>query len=106
MQLEVLVHAAPSLQKLISQDLPIRSAWQLKKLVDICNPMLEFYSQEIQKIILKDDAGTLQRELELLDVPELDNIPIIELSLDTSLKLSAADIKVLEPFIAFMGETS
>ena len=46
MKIEDIVIAAGSIQKLIDQDVPLCTAWALKKLLDRCNPVLEFYGQE------------------------------------------------------------
>lgn len=93
MKLIELVNASASMQKLITQDLPLRTAYQVVLLVDKCNPHLAFYGNEIRKAKTDDQV----EELNSMDVPEaFDRITI---PLTTDIRLSAADVKCLEPFI-------
>ena len=98
MKLIDLVNARDSLQKLVAQDLPIRTAYQLMKLTDECNRHLGFYGGELAKF---DPARDPER------LKELDNMEIdidaerITISLDGDLKISAADVKMLLPLIEF-----
>ncbi len=98
MKLIDLVNARGSLQKLIAQDLPIRTAYQLMKLTDECNRHLGFYGVELAKFDPAKDSERLK---------ELDNMEIdidaerITISLDGDLKISAADVKMLMPLIEF-----
>lgn len=98
MKLIDLVNARDSLQKLIGQDLPIRTAYQLMKLTDECNRHLGFYGGELAKF---DPAKDPER------LAELDNMEVdidemrITISLDGDLKISAADVKMLMPLIEF-----
>ena len=100
MKLIDLVNARDSLQKLIAQDLPIRTAYDLMQLTDECNRHLGFYGGELAKF---DPARDPER------LKELDNMEIdidaerITISLDGDLKLSAGDVKMLMPLVDFQN---
>ncbi len=93
MKLIDLVNASASLQKLITQDLPLKTAYQVVLLVDRCNPHLVFYGNEIRKCKTEEQVD----ELNSMDVPE--DFGRITIPLTTDIRLSAADVKCLEPFI-------
>lgn len=95
MKLYDIAIAAKPLQKLIEQDLPLREAYQLAILATKLNPSLEFYGNQLM-------SGREQTELNNLDadIPEL---PRVTLPLDLDIRLSAGDIKCLEPFVTFKG---
>ena len=94
MRLYDIVLAAQPLQKLVNQDLPLRQAYKVAMLATRVNPHLEFYGAELAK-------GKFEDELNDFDVPDFDTAQPIQLSLALDLKLSAADIKRLEPFVTF-----
>lgn len=85
--------AAPSLQKLSGQDLPLYAACAVADLIDLCNPVLDEYGKNI-------DAGYDEEAERRKDVDFSDRVPI---GMDPMLPvmLSAADVKRLEPFIDF-----
>lgn len=94
MRLYDIVLAAQPLQKLVNQDLPLREAYKVAMLATRVNPHLEFYGAELAK-------GKFEGDINDFDVPDFDTAQPIELSLALDLKLSAADIKRLEPFVTF-----
>lgn len=94
MRLYDIVLAAQPLQKLVNQDLPLRQAYKVAMLATRVNPHLEFYGAELAK-------GKFEGDINDFDVPDFDTAQPIELSLALDLKLSAADIKRLEPFVTF-----
>lgn len=102
MRLEDLVLASNSVQKLILQDLPLKTAYALMQLANEINPYLKFFSQEMVK-----SAPDSEERAELMDfqaeIPH-EGFSRIKISLSAPLKLSAADIKFLEPFIEFCPE--
>lgn len=100
MKLINIVNARGALQKLVAQDLPLKTAFEIVELVDKCNRHLQFFSQERQKLGALPDEHKLA-ELESFDVPDLDNLPI-EIVADDSLRLSAADVKALGPLVRFI----
>lgn len=100
MKLIDLVNARDSLQKLVAQDLPIRTAYELANLTDECNRHLVFYGGELAKFDPVKDPERLK---------ELDNMEVdidaerIAISLDGDLKLSAGDVKMLMPLVDFQN---
>ena len=101
MKLQSIVIAAPSIQKLIDQDMPLRTAWELTRLLDTCNPVLEFYGAELAKMEDAADREARHRSLCELELPDFDKFKRVRLPLEMPLTLSAADVKRLEPFVDF-----
>ena len=95
MKLYDIALASKPLQKLIGQDLPLRQAYALAILATKLNPTLEFYGNQLM-------SGRPQAELNELEA-ELREFKRIKLPLDLDLRLSAGDIKCLEPFVEFEG---
>lgn len=95
MKLYNIALASKPLQKLIGQDLPLRQAYALAILATKLNPTLEFYGNQLM-------SGRPQEELNELEA-ELPEFKRIKLPLDLDLRLSAGDIKCLEPFVEFEG---
>lgn len=100
MKLIEIVNARMALQKLAEQDLPLSTAFELVELVEKCNRHLAFFSHIRQKLGALPDETKLA-ELEGFEVTDLDMLPI-EIRADDSLRLSAADVKALEPFVKFL----
>lgn len=95
MKLYDIALASKPLQKLIEQDLPLRQAYALAILATKLNPSLEFYGSQLM-------SGRPQEELNELEA-ELPEFKRIKLPIDLDLRLSAGDIKCLEPFVEFEG---
>lgn len=102
MKLIDLVNARDSLQKLIAQDLPIRTAYQLMKLTDECNRHLGFYGGELAKFDPARDPERL-KELEEMEITDLHHEKL-RMPIKDGIVLSAADVKLLEPFMEFYEE--
>ena len=100
MKLIEIVNARGSLQKLIAQDLPLHKAFQIVELVEMCNRHLAFFSHIRQKLGALPDEAKLA-ELENFEVTDLGDLPI-EILAEESLRLSASDVKALEPFVKFI----
>jgi hypothetical protein len=102
MKLIEIVNARESLQKLVGQELPLRVAYRLVKVTDAINFHLNFYGEELMKLGENPDPEKL-KELEEMEITDLHHeklrVPIME-----GLVLSAADVKMLEPFIEFYEE--
>lgn len=99
MKLTEIINARDALQKLVAQDLPIRTAYEVMKLTEECNRHLGFYGQELSKFDPAADPGRLD---------ELNNMEIstgsgqkITIALDSAIRLSASDIKMLLPLVDF-----
>ena len=99
MKLIDLLTAREALQKLITQDLPIREAYALMKLTDSCNVHLSFYGQELAKFDPHEDPDRL-RELQDLDIGQIEKTKI---TIRDELRLSAADVRALLPLVSFHG---
>lgn len=99
MKLKELVNARAALGKLVVQDLPIRTAYELMKLTDEANRHLIFYGQEIGKFDPEKDPDRLE-ELNSIEI-DVGGPERIRISLDGDLKLSAADVKMLTAIIDF-----
>lgn len=102
MKLSEIVTAAPALQKLIMQDVPIRLAYALAQLINKCNPQLDFYGREIVKI--GNEENDRRQELLNLELEEFDKHDPIVIPLGINISLSAADIKCLEPLVIFKDQ--
>lgn len=100
MDLLTLANAAPALRKLAVQDLPIREAWAVTRLIDRINPLLRFAGEE--EVKAKGDEQRLQ-ELWELEPEELRDMERIRLTAGETLRLSPADLKFLEPLVDFVG---
>ena len=99
MKLIQIVNAKRALEKLITQDLPLKEAFALVNMVDSCNGFLKFYGNEIIKI----NPETEPERLKELNDMEVDfNPEIIRVNMNTKgLTLSAANVKSLESFVEF-----
>ena len=95
MKLYDIALASKPMQKLIRQDIPLRQAYALAILATKLNPSLEFYGSQLV-------SGRPQAELNELEA-ELPEFERIKLPLDLDIRLSAGDIKCLEPFVEFEG---
>ena len=102
MKLIELVDARGSLQKLVHQDLPLRTAYELMKLTDECNRHLGFYGAECAKFDPKKDPER-QRELDNMEI-DVGQTEKVRISMNGDLRLSAGDVKMLMPIIDFIEE--
>lgn len=79
----------------------------MKKLIDACNPILEFYGAEMEKLADAGDAEERERRHRVLcelEIPDIDELPRAKIPLTLPVRLSAADIKRLEAFVTFEEE--
>lgn len=95
MKLIELVNARFSLQKLVAQDLPLPAAFKLYKRIGQLNQHLEFYGEQVNRPNCDKEALD---NMEIEDV-ETEKVPV---EITEQLRLSASDIKALEPFIMFV----
>ena len=101
MKLIDLVNARDSLQKLVAQDLPIRTAYELMKLTEACNRHLGFYGAEIAKFDPAKDPMRLA-ELNAMEI-DIGTEEKVVISMEWDLKLSAGDVKMLMPLVDFQN---
>lgn len=99
MTIRELVQASTGLRKLAAQDLPVREAWEIMKLIDRLNPLLGFAGVEEAKA-----AGNAERlgELWSMEPEELRELRPVRIHAE-GLKLAPADVKFLEPLVEFIG---
>lgn len=96
MKLIELISAARPLQKLIMQDVPLRTAYDLMQITEEVNPHLQFYDREVLK------SGEDIKRIEELQNLEIDcEFKAVEISKDTDICLSASDVKLLQPIVIF-----
>lgn len=103
MKLIELVNARAALGKLVTQDLPIRTAYELMKLTDEANRHLLFYGQELGKFDPEEDPRRLS-ELGDMEI-DVGGTEKLRISLDGDLKLSAGDVKALTALVEFTETT-
>ena len=97
-----LVDAVPALQKLVREDLPLRTAYRLSKMVRKVNEELDFFRAKEAELKARHEYKVPAAEYEELLNLEIDwNGDKIEIPLDTNIELSCADVEALEPFITF-----
>lgn len=97
-----LINAVPALQKLVREDLPLRTAYRLSKMVRKVNEELDFFkAKEVELKAKHEYKVPVQEYNELLNL-EIDwDEPTITIPLDNNISLSVADIEALTPFIEF-----
>lgn len=97
-----LLNSVPAFQKLIHQDLPLRTAYRLSKMVRKVNEELDFFRAKQEEIQAKHEYQIPQSEFEALLAFEVEwEEPRIEIALDDSIMLSVTDVDALTPFIDF-----
>lgn len=115
MKMSELISAAPALRKLASQDLPLRTAYAVSRVVKQTQEHLAFYDQKHNEAVEKyydeqeegqwkpkspETAAAFKTEIEELLELELDigeiKKPIISIDCDDGLTLSANDLVALD----------
>lgn len=97
-----LLSAVQGFQKLVGQDLPLRTGYKLSKMVRRVNEELDFYRQREAELRAAHDGNIPQSEYEELLNFEIDwNEDKIDIPLDSSIQLSCSDVDALESFINF-----
>ena len=94
MTYKTILSAMMALQKLVGQNLHLRQAYQLSKIVEKANKELKFYSDKNAEIMASDKTNEEKIKMvnELLDL-EIDwGLDPIVFSLDDNVKLSADDL--------------
>lgn len=98
MKLYEIVNAAPGLQKLILQDLPLRTSFDLMRLAERVNPLLKFFGDEEVKAHGEPEK---MDELRALDVDGFEDFFRIPIPLDADIRLSPSDVRNLSIFCDF-----
>lgn len=98
----IILNAVQGFQKLVRQDLPLRTGYKLSKMVRRVNEELDFFRQKEAELRAAHDGNIPQSEYDELLNFEIDwNEDRIDIPLDSSIQLSCADVDALEPFINF-----
>ena len=100
MKLIELVNAAAGMQKLLAQDMPLKTAYQIAGMIGKFNTELRFFQTEALK------AKTEERlaELNNLEVETFEDFRKIQLNLDDDIRLTPSDVNYLLPFFEFLEE--
>ncbi len=100
MKLIDIVNARHSLTKLAAQDLPLKTALAVVRTVEAANSYLGFYGGEIAKFNPEEDTYRL-RELNEMEIDDFNPERIVISAELDGVRLSASDVKMLEPFVEF-----
>lgn len=100
-----LIDAIPALRKLNSLDLPLRTSYKVFKLVEAVNAELAFFTEKRETIQKKADNRDAELH-ELVNQEEEIDSEKVEIILTDDIRLSAADIGALMPFIDFKEDKS
>lgn len=106
MTYQKLIGAVPGLQKLTGQDLPLRTAYRLSKMVRKVNEELAFFRMKHEEIMKSETEEEEKRQLfeELLNF-EADWTPDpLRIPADTNIRLSGSDIAALEGLVEITEE--
>ena len=107
MTYRTLITAVPALQKLVSQNAPIRVAYRLSKIVRRVNEELDFFKTRKAELEASHEYAVPPDEYDRLLDFEIDwEEPRVEIPLDANLELSCADVDALEPFISLKEDES
>lgn len=102
MRIYDVINAIPPLQKLVREDLPLRTAYRLSKMVRKVNEELDFFREKEAELKSAHEYAIPANEYNELLHLDIDwDEPKIEIPLDDSITLSVADIEALTPFIEF-----
>ncbi len=115
-QLKRIISAIGALGKLSATDLPLKTAYNVKKSIDLLQKEVDFFNQERKKLLEKygteneDGSFTLREDTlldaqrsmeELLAMEVAPDITAVSIPLDDGIRLSANDIEALTPFVTF-----
>ena len=115
-QLKQVIGAISALGKLSATELPLKTAYNVKKSVDLLQKEVDFFNQERKKLMEKygaeneDGSFTLREDTladaqqsmdELLAMEVAPDIQVLSIPMDDGIRLSANDIEALTPFVTF-----
>ena len=98
-----LIDAVPALRKLNSLDLPLKASFKVYKLVAAVDSELSFFTERREAIQKKADNRDAEIQELVNQEVELDVERVVIIMTD-DLRLSAADLAALMPFIDFKEE--
>ncbi len=109
-----LVEARPALTKLFAMELPVKTAWSLRKTIAVIEAELKRFEEQRVALVKKyakekngtfsvppEKAGVFSEEYKTLaDIPaDLSGAERVPLAVLGDVKLSASDMQNLEPFL-------
>ena len=115
-QLKQIISAIGALGKLSATELPLKTAYNVKKSIDLLQKEVDFFNQERKKLMERygveneDGSFTLREDTlpdaqrsmdELLAMEVAPDISVVSIPLDDSIRLSANDIEALMSFVTF-----
>lgn len=115
-QLKRIISAIGALGKLSATELPLKTAYNVKRSIDLLQKEVDFFNQERKKLLEKygteneDGSFTLREDTlldaqrsmeELLAMEVAPDITAVSIPLDDGIRLSANDIEALTPFVTF-----
>ncbi len=118
MKLHFIVDAKPRMEKLVTKELPLKTAHRLWKMASAMNEHLQFFENKRMAIletygeadgnryVPKEGTGNTMNEkiLELLHMEIEWDMEPVEISLEEDIRVTTADITALEPFVKFKEE--
>lgn len=102
-KISTLIDAIPALRKLNNLDLPLKTSYKVFKLVEAVNAELGFFTEKREAIQKKAD----NRDAEIAELVNQDvelDAERITIIITDDLRLSAADLAALMPFVDFKEE--
>jgi hypothetical protein len=97
-----ILDAVPAMNKLVTADLPLRTAHRLALLTGKLNPHLDFFQKKQAALEAKGGEGAEEALQALLDYQVELEEERIDISLGEELLLSAVDVNGLLPFVRFV----
>lgn len=95
-----ILSAVPAMNKLVAEDLPLRTAHRLALLTGKLNPHLDFFHKK--QAALEADGQAEEKFQALLDYQVELDAERIDISLAENIHLSAVDVNDLMPFVRFV----
>lgn len=102
MKLYEIVNAGAAMRRLMSQEVSLRTAYQLSLLVDRLNPHLSYFDSNRERISALADAGSEELDALLGEDIEMEKVNKVSVRLSENVSLSAADVMHLRKFVDFV----
>lgn len=100
-KIKTIIDAVPALKRLNESELPLAVSYKVYQLVEEVNGVLAFFSDKRDEIQRKAD----RKDAEIVELLEQDaELSSEKIVLPADIHISAADIKLLMPFVEFRFE--
>lgn len=103
-RLENIVNAVSALRKLASQDLSLKTSYNIYKLVNSFNEHLSYFDDNREKIAELADNQDEELESLLQTEVEIKDFQKVKVNLNEKVNMSAMDLMVLEDYIELIQE--